>query len=186
MVVGGGSDRWASPVSVYTQILNGYVAFVSRLAPGWLVRYKFTLRCVCLSDWNTDIGEKEIGVSKKRSIFSIYVFLRRSRKKSKYRWFKVEGLGGGGLVGRWWWWWWSSLSCPVSQRESCVKLRKTFRYHVNEAGGGSSAAKLFALEFSCCNTYCNCAWLLIRAAQLCRRNSDRNEEKTVVKLQTAV
>ena len=34
VVVGGGSDRWASPVSVYTQILNGYVAFVSRLAPG--------------------------------------------------------------------------------------------------------------------------------------------------------
>ena len=34
VVVGGGSDRWASPVSVYPQILNGYVAFVSRLVPG--------------------------------------------------------------------------------------------------------------------------------------------------------
>ena len=25
-------------------------------------------------------------------------FLRRSRKKNKYRWFKVERFGGGGLV----------------------------------------------------------------------------------------
>ena len=89
------------------------------------------------------------------------------------------------MVGRWWWW--SSLSCPVSQRESCVTLRKTFRNHVNDAGGGSSAAKLFALEISLFNT-CNCAWLLIIAAQLklCRRNSDRNEAKIVVKLQTAI
>ena len=73
----------------------------------------------------------------------------------------------------------------VSQRVSCVKLRKTFRNHVNEAGGGSSAAKLFALEISWFNM-CNCAWLLVPAAQLCRRNSDRNEAKTVVKLQTAL
>ena len=29
-------------------------------------------------------------------IFSIYVFLRRSRKKNKYRRFKVERFGGGG------------------------------------------------------------------------------------------
>ena len=36
----------------------------------------------------------------------------------------------------------------VSQRESCVKLRKTLRNHVNEARGASSAAKLFALEIS--------------------------------------
>ena len=28
-------------------------------------------------------------------IISIYVFLRRSRKKNKYRWFKVEGFGDG-------------------------------------------------------------------------------------------
>ena len=28
-------------------------------------------------------------------IFSIYDFLRRSRKKNKYRWFKVEGFGDG-------------------------------------------------------------------------------------------
>ena len=27
--------------------------------------------------------------------FSIFDFLRRSRKKNKYRWFKVEGLGDG-------------------------------------------------------------------------------------------
>ena len=54
---------------------------------------------------------------------------------------------------------------------SGVTLRKMFRNHVNEAGGGSSAAKLFALEFSWFNT-CNCAWFLITAAQLCRRNSD--------------
>ena len=74
----------------------------------------------------------------------------------------------------------------VSQRVSCVKLCKTFRNHVNEAGGGSSAAKLFALEISWFNM-CNCAWLLVTAAQLCRRNSDSsNEAKTVVKLQTAL
>ena len=54
--------------------------------------------------------------------------------------------------------------------ESCVKLRKTFRNHVNEAGEGFSAAKLFALKIS----LCNCARLLNTAAQLCRRNSDRN------------
>ena len=58
----------------------------------------------------------------------------------------------------------------VSQRDSCVKLRKTFRYHVNEAGVGSSAAKLFTLKISSCN----CARLFNTAAQLCRRNSDRN------------
>ena len=33
-------------------------------------------------------------------------FLRRSRKKNKYRWFKVVGFGGGGLVG--------SKKCNVS------------------------------------------------------------------------
>ena len=58
----------------------------------------------------------------------------------------------------------------VSQRDSCVKLRKTFRNHVNEAGVGSSAAKLFTLKISSCN----CARLFNTAAQLCRRNSDRN------------
>ena len=30
-----------------------------------------------------------------RRIFSIYIFLWRSHKKSKYRWFKVEGFGDG-------------------------------------------------------------------------------------------
>ena len=50
----------------------------------------------------------------------------------------------------------------VSQRDSCVKLRKTFRNHVNEAEGVSSAAKLFAGEIS----RCNCARLLNTAAQL--------------------
>ena len=29
------------------------------------------------------------------NIFSIYVFLWRSHKKNKYRWFKVEGFGDG-------------------------------------------------------------------------------------------
>ena len=53
----------------------------------------------------------------------------------------------------------------VSQRVSCVKLRKTFRNHVNEAAGGSSAAKLFALKISF-----NCARLLNTAAQLCRNS----------------
>ena len=100
--------------------------------------------------------------------FHLFFFVAKPQK-CKFRWFKVEGFGGGGLVGRWWWWPWRS--CPVSQRESCVTLRKTFRNHVNEAGRGSSAAKLFALEFSWFNT-CNCAWLLITAAQLFRRNSD--------------
>ena len=78
-------------------------------------------------------------------LFFPSMFLRRSRKKSKYRWFKVEGLGGGGLVGRWWWWWSSSLSlsCPVSQRKSCVKLRKTFRNHDSNTRAAYSLAKLF-------------------------------------------
>ena len=60
----------------------------------------------------------------------------------------------------------------VSQRVSCVKLRKTFRNYENETRGGSSAAKLFTLKIS----LCNCARLLKvnTAAQLCRRNSDRN------------
>ena len=95
----------------------------------------------------------------------------RSHKKNKYRWFKVERFGDGG-VDRWWlvvggWW------LVVSQRVIRVTLRKTFRNHVNEAGGGSSAAKLFALGISWFNT-CDCAWLLITVAQLCRRNSNRN------------
>ena len=34
VVVGGGSDRWASRTSVYPKILKGYVAFVNRLVPG--------------------------------------------------------------------------------------------------------------------------------------------------------
>ena len=50
----------------------------------------------------------------------------------------------------------------VSQRDSCAKLRKTFRNHVNEAGGVSSAAKLFAGDIS----RCNCARLLNTVAQL--------------------
>ena len=105
---------------------------------------------------------------------SIYVFLRRSRKKSKYRWFTVEGFGGG-VVGRWWWW-----RLVVSQRVSCVKLRKTFRNHVKEAAGGSSAAKLFALKISF-----NCARLFNTAGSstVSKFNSDRVriERKTVVK-----
>ena len=50
----------------------------------------------------------------------------------------------------------------VSQRVIRVTLRKTFRNYENEARGGSSAAKLFALEIS----LCNCARLLNIAAQL--------------------
>ena len=58
----------------------------------------------------------------------------------------MEGFGGGGLVGSGWWWWWQTL--VVSQRKSCVKLRKTFRNHVNAATEASSCAKLFASEIS--------------------------------------
>ena len=44
-------------------------------------------------------------------IFSIYEF---------YRWFKVEGFGDGQVVvGKF-----QGVRCPVSQRVSCVKLRK--------------------------------------------------------------
>ena len=39
--------------------------------------------------------------------------------KNKYRWFKVVGFGGGGLVGSK-----KSVTCPVSQRDSPVILRK--------------------------------------------------------------
>ena len=99
--------------------------------------------------------------------FSIYVFLPQSRKKIKYRWFKVEGfVSGGGVVG----WWWRS--CPVSQRVTPVTLRKTLRNHVNAAAEASSAAKLFVSAFSWFNN-CNCAWLLNTTAQLFRRNSFR-------------
>ena len=55
---------------------------------------------------------------KRSEIFSIYDFFAEG-KKSKYRWFKVVGFGGGGLVGSK-----KSVTCPVSQRVSCVKLRK--------------------------------------------------------------
>ena len=48
------------------------------------------------------------------NIFSIYDFFAEG-KKSKYRWFKVVGFGGGGLVGSK-----KSVTCPVSQRVSCV------------------------------------------------------------------
>ena len=47
-------------------------------------------------------------------------FLWRSHKKNKYRWFKVEGFGDGYVVvGKF-----RGVRCPLSQRVSCVKLRK--------------------------------------------------------------
>ena len=52
--------------------------------------------------------------------FPSMIFLRRSRKKSKYRWFKVVRFGGGGWVGSK-----KSVTCPVSQRKLRVILRKT-------------------------------------------------------------
>ena len=53
-----------------------------------------------LTKTNTVLAVKHLKTQEhKINIFSIYVFLRRSRKKSKYRWFKVVGFGGGGLVG---------------------------------------------------------------------------------------
>ena len=30
------------------------------------------------------------------------MILAAKPQKNKYRWFKVEGFGGGGLVGKWW------------------------------------------------------------------------------------
>ena len=39
-----------------------------------MVRYIFTLICACLSYRNTDMGDKEIGVPKKRSIFFTCIF----------------------------------------------------------------------------------------------------------------
>ena len=78
------------------------------------------------------------------SIFSIYVFLPKAKKASidglKWRDLVEVGwyVGGGG--GGWW--------LVVSQRVSCVKLRKTFRNHVNVATEASSCAKLFAGEIS--------------------------------------
>ena len=42
-------------------------------------------------------------------------------QKNKYRWFKVEGFGDGlVVVGKF-----RGVRCPLSQRVSCVKLRKT-------------------------------------------------------------
>ena len=62
------------------------------------------------------------------SIFSIYDFLRRSRKKNKYRWFKVEGFGGGRLVGSK-----KSVTCPVSgvTKEITCNTPQDSRRHVN-------------------------------------------------------
>ena len=63
----------------------------------------------------------------------------------------------------------------VSQRVSCVKLRKTFRKHVKEAAGGSSAAKLFALKISF-----NCARLFkfntAGSSTVSKFNSDRSKD----------
>ena len=72
------------------------------------------------------------------------MFFFAEGKESRYRWFKVEGFGGGGLVGSGWWW----QTLVVSQRKSCVTLGKTFRNHVNAATEASSCAKLFASEIS--------------------------------------
>ena len=47
------------------------------------------------------------------------MFFAAKPKKNKYRWFKVVGFGGGGLVGSK-----KSVTCPVSQRDSPVILRK--------------------------------------------------------------
>ena len=61
----------------------------------------------------------DVRIVAESTIFSIYDFFAEG-KKSKYRWFKVVGFGGGGLViGSK-----KSVTCPVSQRVSCVKLRK--------------------------------------------------------------
>ena len=55
--------------------------------------------------------------------FPYMIFLRRSRKKNKYRWFKVEGFGGGGVgIGSGGGWW---QTLVVSQRVIRVTLRKT-------------------------------------------------------------
>ena len=57
-------------------------------------------------------------------IFSIYDFLRRSRKKNKYRWFKVEGFGDGlVVVGKF-----QGVRCPLS----AVRCHKGF-YVLNSA-----------------------------------------------------
>ena len=50
----------------------------------------------------------------------------------------------------------SDVRYLVSQRDLCVTLRKTFRDNVNEAGEGSSPAKLFALEISWFRTPDSC------------------------------
>ena len=42
------------------------------------------------------------------------IFLRRSREKSKYRWFKVKGFGGGG-------WWVGGGGGGNSRRVRCHK-----------------------------------------------------------------
>ena len=48
------------------------------------------------------------------------IFFAAKPQKNKYRWFKVEGFGDGKVVvGKF-----RRVRCPVSQRVSCVKLRK--------------------------------------------------------------
>ena len=56
------------------------------------------------------------------------IFLRQSRKKNKYRWFKVVGFGGGGLVGSK-----KSVTCPVSgvTKGFACNTPQSSRRHVN-------------------------------------------------------
>ena len=58
----------------------------------------------------------------------------------------IDGLKWGDLVmGRWWLvnFKVSAVRCPVSQRVSYVKLRKTFRNHDSNTRAAYSLAKLF-------------------------------------------
>ena len=72
-------------------------------------------------------------------------FFAAKPQKNKYRWFKVERFGGGGLVGG---------GGGRGGRVRChkglspVTLRQTLRNHVNAATEASSCAKLFTSAIS--------------------------------------
>ena len=58
----------------------------------------------------------------------------------------IDGLKWRDLVGGRWWlvnFKVSAVRCPVSQRVTCVKLRKTFRNHDSNTRAVYSLAKLF-------------------------------------------
>ena len=89
--------------------------------------------------------------------FPSMIFLRRSRKKNKYRWFKVVRFGSGGWVGSK-----KSVTCPVSgvTKEITCNTPQDSRRHVNVHVHADSQYLRKVIQFR----YNNCS--VSRAAQM--------------------